>query len=405
MKTGQSQMRRALIGLIDGRIDGARALDAAQWHGLGEVARTNRLEPLLHSHADALRGVVPDPLLAKWAAASRRSGMRSLKLQMTLIRVVSILSDHGIGHVALKGAWLAWHGYAKAAHRPMRDIDILAEPGKVRQAFDALLSAGFARRSEAVDPDFALVHHKHMPPVFDTQTGISVEVHSRITNGEGARDHDQAFDNAARLLAGARPLMVSGRAIAYPDPTDSLLHLIVHCAIDHRFSNGALILPDIEAALRYEINWPAFWAMAQAHGWERQSQLLLALAQRERTRMPRIATPLPAIPDAVLDATADLLVSVGTDGRGIHDLALAGVYANTAQSAKGGRALALLRRVVPSRHALAAFAGVSGSKGFVWHHYPRWALDRAGRLLATRQAHMREDVRRHQLVNNWTRSD
>lgn len=405
MKAGQSQMRHALIGLIDGRIDGARALDAAQWQALGEAARANRLEPLLHSHVDALRGVVPDHLLARWATASRRSGMRSLKLQATLIRVGSVLADAGIGHMALKGAWLAWHGYAQAAQRPMRDIDILVEQGKVRQAWDALLDAGFLRRSEAVDPDFALVHHKHMPPIHDAQTGISVEVHSRITNSDLPRDHDLAFDNPARLLAGARTSSVNGRAMAYPDPTDSLLHLIVHSAIDHRFSNGALILPDIEAALRFAINWDQFWAMARAHKWERQSQLLLALAQRERTRMPRMDTPLPVIADSVLDATAELLLSISAEGRGVHDLALAGVYADGAQAAQGGRALALLRRVVPSRHALAAFAGVSGSKGFVWHHYPRWALDRAGRLLATRQQHMREDVQRHRLVNAWTRSD
>ena len=399
-------IRQILVDLIDGRTGHAARLDASQWRDLAVMARQHRLEPLLHSHHDSLAGVVPESLLASWSAAHRHAAMRSLQIQRTLILIDRALAAADIPYVALKGAWLAWHGYAHPALRPMRDVDILVPPDQLVDAFRALEQSGFSQRSVGVPIEHALAHDKHLPPLMCRDTGVPVEIHRRITDYAGTVGTATRFDDPARILARSRRMAVGGHGIAFPDPSDSLLHLIIHAVVDHRFNNGPQILPDVEAALRSSINWPEFWSMAAGGGWEKACQLVLALARWHRHTMPDVPvapTPDNGLPDqAVLDCCTQLMLATGTEGeRTMMSIGLAGSIAGVGKARRVDRIAALVRRVVPAPHVLATFAGQPSGSRNVWRHYPAWALDRLRRMGETLQPQVQRDVQRHHRVGAW----
>jgi hypothetical protein len=394
MSEGQIAARRAVIALLDGDTEPAAALPEAAWQQVAAIARDHRLGPLLHHQAPALQAAVPAALRDEWASAFRCAAMRSLQVQRTLVQASRAMAALGIDHAALKGAWLAWHGYAHPALRPMRDVDFLVDPARIRDAHAALGEAGFAARPASVPIDHALSHHKHLPPLVSSQTGVAVELHIRLTDSPPPPRGAPLFDDPPRLLARSRPLPYAGHGVPCLDPTDSLLHLIVHAVIDHRFDNGPLILTDVEAALRSPIDWPRLWTMARRNGWDRACALVLALARRHRGAMPLLPA-VPDVPDAVLDAATALMVAPARKA----DRIVMGL--GIASPAGAGRSAAMLRRIVPARHTVAIFAGVPSDSAGVWRHYPRWALSRARSLWRTRRPDVRADIDRYRRVGAW----
>lgn len=393
-------LRHALIGMLDGRAEDAARLSEEQWTVLGAMARAHRIEPLLHHQHKGLKDVVPAALQAAWAAAFRQAAIRSLQVQRTLLQASQILAAQGIDHVALKGSWLAWHGYRHPALRPMRDIDFLVDPVRALDAFAALGNAGFAPRAASVPVDYALAHHKHLPPVIFAETGICVELHTHLTDAAAIAGGHALFDDPARIIARSRPYPFGGHAVRCPDPTDSLLHLIVHAAIDHRFDNGPLILTDIEAALQSPIDWSEFRQLARRNGWERACDLVLALARRHRSAMPPMPFE-PAAPDTLLDATAAILFApTGKEDRTVMGLGLAGSAGGTGGSRLKKLAV-LARSALPTRHALAIFANVPPDTPGVWRYYPAWVGSRLRSLFVSRGKNVREDVDRVRRINAW----
>ncbi|MFM5948040.1 MAG: nucleotidyltransferase family protein [Novosphingobium sp.] len=279
------------------------ALTQADWAELDRIAAQHRLQPLLHSqHRENSR--VPSEIQAGWQAAHRVATMQAMVQQAELAETCAVLERAGFAPVALKGAWLAAQAYPEAAQRQMRDLDLLIEVAAVVPAFDLLRAAGYtqARPSEMPLEDVVRID-KHLPPLIAPR-GTVIELHHRLWERDGRLDHasptsgEAAVRQRAGLFAGIR----------YPAPQDLLVHLIVHAVYSHRLDCGPLVLADIDFLVRAApIDWPRFWAEAEAEGWRDGARLLLELVQRYR---PGAMMELPGDPPppVLIEAAADLLL-------------------------------------------------------------------------------------------------
>lgn len=400
--------RRHLLGMLaaNSRLFSpvGAVLKADQWSQLQHMARQHRLEPLLCDAACSKPDswAIPLAIQRDWAAAFRDSAMQALALQGTLIRLDGILSGAGIAYAALKGARLAWHAYRHPALRPMRDLDILVSPERMRETWDRLVDHGFsAGPGYALPADGGLAVHKHLPALRDPASEVHVEVHSRLFEHLDAAHIGAAMSNADGLLADRVWLALGPTKIAYLPATEALLHLIVHSAYEHHFENGPQVLHDLAAQMECEvIDWPRFWRLAREGGWERGCHLLLQLTEEFLGEQPIDWGPdsRAAIPRQVLDKSA-LLMLQDPDLR--QDLSVQVQLAAQAGSA-WAKAWRLLARLFVRSEVVAAYAGLAPDHPRIWLHYPRWLVSRLARTLAGKlNRHQQAEVSRASAVEAW----
>jgi hypothetical protein len=362
------------------------SLTSNEWDAFEEMAAQHRIEPLLYQrYADVGSSwAVPADVRSRWAEAYRQSALRSLQLQRTLIGVDAALKAAGIPYAALKGAWLAWHAYPHPALRPMRDIDILVPRERTLEAFDVLLAGNFVRLAQYMSsPSEALEQHKHLPPIVDSRTSISVEVHSRLI------EHGRAKGGASDInLLHNRVSAKSGNTdISYLSKIDSLLHLIEHSAYDHLFNNGPAVLIDIAMLVKSGVlDWKSFWKTAQSQDRVRGCTLVLAMVERYHGDVG-IAWPADVckqIPEPIVKSAALMMLQ---DFNCRASVNLSAEF----KAASGWKRVDLVkRRLVTSRHMLASFSGLSLNDKLIWLVYPIWLI---ARFLQYARAQLNRSVR------------
>lgn len=402
MSARSDEIRLLLLDMLagDGRADcrTMSGLAPPEWEALAAMARQHRLEPLLHRNLEALpQWPVPEDIRERWRASFRRAAFRALACERVIGRIARQLDASGIPYAALKGAWLALHAYPHPALRPLRDIDILVPSERAKMAFELLLAQGFTpRNASEPSPEHAFSRGKHLPGLVSPGDQISVEIHHRLLT-PGPLRHGRGL--AVSDVLGARITEISqAGSIAYPAPTEMLLHLIVHAVYEHGFCNGPLVLTDIVYLLgKTEIDWERFWAMAERGGWSEGCNLLLGLAaEYHNVHVARPATLAPP-PPAVLRMAALMMLQDHAQ-RGRIELA-ASLGAAPGLLAK---LVIAARRMRPDRHALAAFARRPSDDQLPWLTYPTWLLSRvrlaAGALMAEQS---RSDIHRAQALKSW----
>lgn len=282
-------------------------LDAGDWQALLDIAQMHRLSSLLHRQLTSQDGAgCPAGMLQALADQRRQHALRALHMQHELLHVHRVLTAAGIRHVALKGAFLAWHAYPKPDLRPIRDLDILVAPEDALRAYDLLLANGHKRIPDYPgSPEACLRRNsKHLPPIQRSQ-GIVLELHARLFSyARGAHSASHELSHLPgfwdRLIA--RPL--AGEMISYPSATDQLLHLLVHAISDHRLNNGPLVLTDIHYLIASnDIDWPLFWQLAERTGQRAAALLGLHLTQFQlgklQVQWPDHEPPGPALLQAL----------------------------------------------------------------------------------------------------------
>lgn len=401
-------VRRHLLAMLASASHGAplgdARLDAAGWAQLQHMARQHRLEPLLH---DAGRGGgavsnIPDEVAKSWAAAYQESAMRTLAVKATLIKVNAILARFGIACAALKGARLAWHAYPHPALRPMRDLDLLVSPARARDAFQALVDNGFTLSTSNTMPiDIALRERKHLPGLLDPATGTFVELHLRLFDRLDEANADALLAMPDMLLAKLDWLKLGSQQIAFLPATETLLHLVVHSAYDHRFDNGPQIFRDVAVLIESaSIDWQRFWTLAREGDWVRGCHLVLRLTEHFMGPQPIEWSEGagPIVPVEVLDNAA-LMMLQDSDLR--QDLAVQLQLARP-NSESSTKRTSLLARLRPPRHVIASYANLHADARGVWLHYPAWLLSRLVRTLqGTVSPRQQAEVVRAIKVDSW----
>ncbi len=399
------RVRRVLLAILsNGRLQGRPddiPLAAEEWAMVGTAARQHRLEPLLHGIMRTAGGYwqVPTELRSDWREAHRLSALGSLAARGTLLRAARVLDSAGLAYAALKGAWLAWHAYDDPAQRPMRDIDILVSPAHLEAAYRALVANGFEEHTgEAFSAETLTLGKKHLPALRDRSTGIHVEVHSRLFEHIEPARGDAWLARSDDLLAARIWQPLGSVRIAYLPPCETLLHLLIHSAYEHRFDNGPQVLHDVAAVLKQgPIDWGRLWRLADEGGWTRGCELVLHLTEWLLGPQPIVWSPQP-LPEGILEQAALMLLQDPEMRRDLDvQLQLGDLSAG---SMSGLRWLA--GRLLPGRRVVADFAGVPPDRRSAWLHYPAWLASRLARTASGRFDRLqRSEAARAHAIESW----
>lgn len=269
------------------------------------MAAEHRLAPLLHAERGS-DPAIPEWLRADWAEAHRHAALTALAQRRDLLLVHGLLAQRGIAHAALKGACLAWHHYSDPALRPNRDLDLLVDPDRAEEAWQALREAGFAQMHPGTKPE-ADTAVKHLPGLA-APGGTLVELHLHCWELPAQVGHPMPPRQDAEILASAAPR--GDDPVPVPAPEHLLAHHVVHAAYSNWLDSGPLALVDLAQLVgRETFDWPMTWHRAEAEGWARGLALLLALA--DRWRAPGILQASfcrIALEDEVLQAAPGLLL-------------------------------------------------------------------------------------------------
>ncbi len=389
------------------------ALDATDWAAIESTIKSHRIAPLLHwqlQHHHALL-TIPAPFRALLEASFKRATLRALELQRELTVLHRVLEDAGIAHLSLKGSFLAFHSYPKAALRPLRDLDVLVHKKQVLAAYQAALNGGLKRNEKYPgDPLAYMKLAQHLPPLLSASGRANVEIHAQLLHpGMVALDEPDALEET-RLWERSITRSMGTDTLRFLAPTDLLLHLIVHAVDHHQFDNGPLILSDIAYLLERErIDWPGFWQSAHAGNWIKSSVLTLKMTERYWGPQPIDWQDAGPIEDASLPMiieSASLLMLRDYDTR--SDTRLTQMLDDKASWR--ARFAFVLSKVFPSRVTLASLFGTPVNSPLIYLGYPRkwWSLitHRLPSMLAVQQnpeAHA--ETRRLSEVQHWIHGD
>lgn len=408
-------VRLLLLDLISDARDVHRervaTLDGGAWRAMLDMVRQHRLGALLHWQLEHRHAglAVPEMVRDEVKDAWRNSRRRMLGMQYELTTLSKLLSAAGVWSIALKGAFLAYHAYPDAALRPMRDLDILVPEDRLLDAWDCLLAAG-ARPAgggrEGDRLDYALSAGKHHLPALLTPSGFSkLELHRDIQSAASAMDRDCNTLLLDDLRAHAISLPIAATPIAFPAPTDMLLHLIMHAAYDHLLNNGPLVLSDIAFLVRrHAIDWQRFWQSIATLQSIRGAVLLLDLADRYWLDLPiewtPAATKLRDDLGAIRDPAATLL---------LQDRALTpDIWRKRGAGQPRGATRRVIGRLFISRAEMALlYPEAAGSQRLFLYYPRRWWRLATRRAPQAWQAGRRDDLR-HQAtidarVSRWLR--
>ncbi|MEW5769967.1 MAG: nucleotidyltransferase family protein [Pseudomonadota bacterium] len=384
-------------------------LGEQDWSTLQAMANTHRLGPLLHWRLSRELPELPIPQSLREACAQsfRAATMRSLMLQRELLQVHRILKTSGIPHVALKGAWLAFHAYPLPGLRPLRDLDILVPEAEVFRAFQVLQDSGFTRlKPYEGSLDACARHGKHLPPLRSPSGQVNIELHLKLyqpeENTEAGFDLSDEDGFWGRLIESD----VAGHGIAYLPPTELLLHVIVHAVYDHQFSNGPLLISDLAYLLeKSPIDWPRFWMLARRGGHQSGVVLALRLLERYRTDVT-IEWPYPEatvldVEQSLLDGAAELMLrnfKARCDVNLGHEVSI--------HTGLMGKIAFVLGKIFPPRSKIALTYPVSEHSIWVYAWYPvRWWWLFGKRLpeffVARRLGHLQAEMSQVAQLSAW----
>lgn len=376
----EDNLRQLLLDMLSSmRAPSAQDLDAlgdAEWATIADMASQHRMVPLLHYRRTAATEPwpVPEHLAANWARTYRQSALRALNYQRALRRIAVVFDGVGIRYAALKGAYLAHYAWPHAALRPMRDLDILVAPERAREAYMLLTDIDFYQPQQTkASVDLGLETNKHLPMLWSDETGVSVEIHTRLLAKE-LRDKSNGADWFATAAFARAKSTNASDPICYLDATDTLLHVILHAVVDHQFNNGPIVIGDVAHLVRTQpIDWERFGKMVAKLDCARGCQLAFALTEHYEGILPigwgdhkNGLLPAPVV------AAAGHLTLIDVAHRDAMELRL------RLQKRRGGvdKVRMLRDRAIPTGDTLAGIAGFRRVTGWAWLAYPIWLVAR-----------------------------
>jgi hypothetical protein len=256
---------RELVQILTGGNQGG----VSSWEAVVALAQRSSMAPLLfwrlaeqtkeeggRQQATQVRYEVPPEAYQWLEAAYYRAVAQAVLLDSELSHVLAELDAGGVPAVLLKGAALARSIYPDPALRQMADVDVLV-PVRCRAAVKERLSAMGYRHESGEKPGYR-------PRRFVERYGeawifagpLYVEVHHKLIGGEWVRRVSCMEQVADEIMDRAIPLRTEPRARQLA-PADTLVHLAVHMAVNHAFSDVVLRgLLDIALLIESEsIDW------------------------------------------------------------------------------------------------------------------------------------------------------
>jgi hypothetical protein len=171
------------------------------------------------------------------------------------------LGAAGVDVIVLKGTAFAITTYGDMGLRHMRDCDLLVRPGQVGRAVRACAPLGWAPR-EALPQSYA--RHSQEIDLRDAN-GAYIDLHWHIA--QWLVPPDDPWNGEDQYWARSVPIDVAGARARALDPTDAVLHSIVHGA-RHGWRDAPQWVPDVVMITRSqpELEWDRIADIALARG-------------------------------------------------------------------------------------------------------------------------------------------
>lgn len=176
-------------------------------------------------HPDAIRTLdLPTELASDLTAIFAGNTRRNIDLRNQAIEAIRALNQEGIAPLLLKGGAAMLDGIYKVPGALITsDIDVVVPEEDLLRSLQALLRAGF----EETKPFRSNRHH--IPPLLHRRTQTILELHRWIMR-RGTDRLLPASEYWARTQMRTNPETGSYQVL---DPTDALVHSIVHCQLHH----------------------------------------------------------------------------------------------------------------------------------------------------------------------------
>ncbi len=249
-----------------------------------------RLLPLLYKNL--LRHRVEDPFMTKLKGIYRREWYKNQTFLFEMSKVLQALHDEGIRTMILKGAALTLLHYKEYGVRPMADLDVLVPASQAVHAADLLGRAGWAVCEGFTGDDLLFRHAVKLTH----GSGKELDLHWHVLPDSCRPDSDTDFWD------GAVPATMNGVSTNALNPSDTLLHVIVH-GVNWNREPPIRWIADAMAVLRgsdFQIDWTRFLSQAKKH--------LVSLRVKEALRYLR-GTYQASVPAAVVAGLGGIRIS------------------------------------------------------------------------------------------------
>jgi hypothetical protein len=165
-----------------------------------------------------------DPDLPRLRGVHRRTWFANQLRFRALAEALRLLSAAEVDTLVLKGSAWALTAYSDIGLRPMHDCDIVVRPGAVERALEALSAGGWTARGQL--PANHAVRHQEID-VVDPDAWV-IDLHWHVARW--LVPWGEEWNGDEPYWARSVPLDVSGVATRALEPTDALLHAVVHGA-------------------------------------------------------------------------------------------------------------------------------------------------------------------------------
>jgi hypothetical protein len=215
-----------------------------------------RLLPLAWWNLRSLSG--GERALEAAGEAFRAAWVDAVERETSAASVLASLGALGTAPVLLKGAALVASGTVPAGARPMADVDVLVEPGRLDEARSFLLGAGFTPILPTPEGARARLHSEGLR----RDDGLVFDLHAAAFASHRAEGADDP------LLARALAASFAGAPVRVPAPEDHLLLICWHglhwsdAPAIHWVTDALLLLR--QAGDRFD--WAVFTAEAVRRG-------------------------------------------------------------------------------------------------------------------------------------------
>jgi len=233
----------ALINLIRDP-DMAAELDMVQWDLIVRQARSSRmLAGLLNYLSD--RDVIPAKARKHMESVEKQANRTiiSTKWEVSLVEKLAKQVDYPV--VVLKGGAYVLRGYKCSRGRIFSDLDLLV-PEKNIYDFERLLknNGWKGEKLHPYDQKYYRLWMHELPPLTNTQTGASLDLHHNILPKTSHIKVD-----ANRFLENIVPLKSYENLYTF-SPEDMVLHSLTHLFHEGEFEHGLRDLVDLDLMLR-----------------------------------------------------------------------------------------------------------------------------------------------------------
>ena len=246
-------------------LKGADAINAwNEWKGITDLEGhldpgSFRLLPLLYMNLHQYK--VKDPFMIRLKGIYRMAWYENQSLFNYISKILSYLQDAGIQVMLLKGTALTLLNYKNYGVRPMKDIDVLVPTSQVSSTIDLLKKADWRTKSQLTKDD---LRYRHSFSFFDN-SGMVLDLHWHVLYDSCKSDSDMEFWD------GAVPVRFCDVSLCSSNPTDTLLHVIVHGISEHEMLNPEPSIRWIADAMSIlnttnaEIDWVRLVNQAKKH--------------------------------------------------------------------------------------------------------------------------------------------